>query len=133
MDDQTWKIAEEIAILREEQEMTFSAIGMKYNISSNKASYLYHRLLRKRRIARYQELYAAQNQTEITLSLTLGEGVVLQRILSHFQQHMIRKNARKDTTTYLFCNDPDYATAENLRSRLSDIEQEIRNRDRVRK
>ena len=49
MDAQTIKMSEEITKLREQQGLTFKAIGERYQISPEKASYLYQSFLRRRR------------------------------------------------------------------------------------
>ncbi len=49
MDEQRIQWSEEIARLREGEGMTFKAIGERYQISPEKASYLYQSFLRRRR------------------------------------------------------------------------------------
>ncbi len=56
MEEKTIKMAEEIADLRERQGLTFKAIAELYQISSGRASYLYQDCLRRRRLARYNEI-----------------------------------------------------------------------------
>ena len=129
MDEQTMKRAGEIAQLREESGMTFKAIGEKLGLSPSKTSYLYQALLRDRRAARYRELYAAQNQIDISLPLTLGEGVILRRIPFFYQNRVLREDSRRSSFSYLLRNDPDYATAENIQKRLFHIEHEIRRKN----
>lgn len=126
MDEQTIKRAEEIAALREEQGMTFKAIGELYQISPGKASYLYQDFLRRRRLARVHELYEEQNQIEVSIKMTLGEVVVLQRVLTFYQTWALRKNSRRAREENPLFKEPDYVTAKYLNSRLAKLEKEKR-------
>ena len=74
MSEQRIKLAEEIAKLREQQGMTFKAIGEMYQISPGKVSYLYQDFLRRRRLARVREMYQQENrQLTVSVKMTLGE------------------------------------------------------------
>lgn len=126
MDGETIKRAEEIAALREEQGMTFKAIGELYQISPGKASYLYQDFLRRRRLARVHELYEEQNQIEVSIKMTLGEVVVLQRILTFYQTWALRENSRRAREENPLFKEPDYVTAGYLNSRLARLEKEKR-------
>lgn len=126
MDEQTIKRAEEIAALREEQGMTFKAIGELYQISPGKASYLYQDFLRRRRLARVHELYEEQNQIEVSIKMTLGEVVVLQRVLTFYQTWALRENSRCAREENPVFKEPDYVTAGYLNNRLAKLEKEKR-------
>lgn len=126
MDKNMRKIAEEIAALREEQGMTFKAIGELYQISPGKAFYLYQDFLRRRRLARVYELYEEQNQIEVSIRMTLGEVVVLQRVLTFYQTWALRENSRRAREENPVFKEPDYVTAEYLNNRLAKLEKEKR-------
>ena len=126
MDEATMKKAEEIAALREQQGMTFKAIGEQYQMTPGRASYLYQTFLRRRRIARIHELYEQQNQTTVSVKMTLGEVVVLQRILSHYQTWVLRETSRRFREGNPLFQEPDYVTAEYLSERLAGLEKEKR-------
>lgn len=126
MKKQDEKRAEEIAELRELQGMTFKAIAERYQISPGKASYLYHDLQRRRRVQRHRELYEAQNQITVSFSLTLGEAVILQRLLLFYQKRVFAESARRGD----LADDPDYNTSEALLRRLFRLEHETREKAR---
>ena len=126
MKKQDEKQAEEIAELRELHGMTFKAIAERYQISSGKASYLYHDLQRRRRVQRHRELYEAQNQITVSFSLTLGEAVILQRLLLFYQKRVFAESARRGD----LADDPDYNTSEALLRRLFRLEHETREKAR---
>ena len=126
MDKQTEKWAEEIAELREQQGMTFKAIGERYQISPGRASYLYQNFLRRRRIARFQEQHEEQNRISVSFALTLGEVVILQRILFFYQNRIFCKNGRRLGKEDSVFHDPDYIAAGDLSRRLFGLERETR-------
>lgn len=126
MDKQMEKWAEEIAGLREQQKMTFKAIGEMYHISPGKVSYLYQDYLRRRRVARYREIHERQNQMSVSVSMTLGETVVLQRILTLYQIWALRESSRWDKKGNPLFQEPDCVTAEYLNRRLSELERKKR-------
>lgn len=132
MEDQQKKMAEEIAILREQQGLTFRAIGETLRLPPGKVSYLYHELQRQRRILRYRELREQQNQIAVSLSLTLGEGLVLQKVLSFYQNRMFRENSRYLGCGAQFPDDPDFAVAEELLRRISELDYETRQKTQSR-
>ena len=120
MDEATIKRAEEIAELREQQGMTFKAIGEMYQISPGKVSYLYQDFLRRRRLARFREMYEQENQLTVSVKMTLGEIVALQRILVFYQTWVRRESLRRRENP-LF-QEPDCVTAEYLRGRFAELE-----------
>ncbi len=130
MDEQSIKLAAEIAGLREQQGMTFKAIGEMYHISPGKASYLYQDHLRRRRIARYREIHEEQNQINVSVPMTLGEIAVLCRILSLYQIWVLRENSRRAKEENPLFKEPDYVTAEYLNRRLSELERKKRRKTR---
>lgn len=130
MDDQTIKLAAEIAKLRERESMTFKAIGERYQITPGKASYLYQDHLRRRRIARYREIHEEQNQINVSVSMTLGEIAVLRRILSLYQIWALRENSRRGKAENPLFEEPDRVTAEYLNRRLSELERGKRRKTR---
>ena len=130
MDDQKIKMAEEIAGLREQGGMTFKAIGELYQISPGKVSYLYQDHLRRRRVMRSRELHEAQNQITVSFALTLGEAVILQRILSFYRRRIFCKNSRQLGKEDSIFQDPDYLTAESLSLRLFRLESKTRRESR---
>ena len=102
MSEQRIKLAEEIAKLREQQGLTFKAIGEKYQISPGKASYLYQDFLRRRRLARVREMYEQENRLTVSVKITLGEIVVLRRILAFYQTWVHRESLRRRGKTPCF-------------------------------
>lgn len=130
MDEQRKKQAEEIAKLREEQGMTFRAISEKLRLSPGKVSYLYQELQKQRRIDRYWQLRERQNQISVSLPLTLGEGLVLQKILSSYELRTLRENSRYFSKGFQSSDDPDLAVAKGLLSRLSAIDQKTREKNK---
>ncbi|MCI9264755.1 MAG: hypothetical protein HFF06_09290 [Oscillospiraceae bacterium] len=128
MSEQRIKLAEEIAKLREQQGMTFKAIGEMYQISPGKVSYLYQDFLRRRRLARVREMYQQENrQLTVSVKMTLGEIVVLRRILAFYQTWVRRESLRRRGENPLF-QEPDCVTAEYLSSRFGELEKEKRRR-----
>lgn len=128
MSEQRIKLAEEIAKLREQQGMTFKAIGEMYQISPGKVSYLYQDFLRRRRLARVREMYQQENrQLTVSVKMTLGEIVVLRRILAFYQTWVHRESLRRRGENPLF-QEPDCVTAEYLSSRFGKLEKEKRRR-----
>ena len=127
MDAQTIKMSEEITKLREQQGLTFKAIGEMYQISPGKASYLYQDFLRRRRLARVREMYEQENRLTVSVKITLGEIVVLRRILAFYQTWVHRESLRRQGENPLF-QEPDCVTAEYLSSRFGKLEKEKRRR-----
>lgn len=130
MNEQTIKMAGEIADLRERREMTFKEIGELYQISPGRASYLYQDHLRRRRIARYREIHEKQNQMPVCVKLTLGEVLVLQRILSYYQGWKFRENSRRTQGENPLFEEPDCITARYLCEKLLRLEKEKRRESR---
>ncbi|MCI8475329.1 MAG: hypothetical protein HFF07_08355 [Oscillospiraceae bacterium] len=94
MDDQTIKLSEEIADLRERQSLTFKAIAQQYQITPARASHLYRVCLYRRRLAHYREMHERENQMTLSVKLTMGELAVLQRILSYYELWQLRESTR---------------------------------------
>ena len=130
MDEQTIKMSEEIADLRERQEMTFKEIGELYQITPGRASYLYQDCLRRRRLARYHEMHERQNQMAVTVKLTLGELIVLRRILSYYQGWKFRETSRRTRVENPLFEEPDCVTAKYLVERFLLLEKEKRRKAR---
>ncbi len=127
MDAQTIKMSEEITKLREQQGLTFKAIGEMYQISPGKASYLYQDFLRRRRLARVREMYEQENRLTVSVKITLGEIVALRRILAFYQTWVRRESLRRRGDSPLF-QEPDCVTAEYLSSRFAELEKKKRRR-----
>lgn len=132
MDEATIKKAEEITKLREQQGMTFKAIGEMYQISPGKVSYLYQDFLRRRRLARVHEMYEQENRLTVSVKMTLGEIVALRRILAFYQTWVRRESLRRRGENPLF-QEPDCVTAEYLNGRFAKLEKEKRRRARENK
>lgn len=132
MDEQAIKMSEEITRLREEQKMTFKAIGEVYHISPSRVSYLYQAFLRRRRIARYRELHEQENQMTVCVKMTLGELVVLQRVLSLYHTWALQENSRSAHGGNPLFKEPDCVTAGYLEGRFRKIEGEKREEARKR-
>ena len=126
MDEQAIKLSEEIARLREQEGMTFKAMGERFQISPGRASYLYQQFLRRRRLAHYHEMHEKQNQMTVCVKMTLGEIAVLRRILSLYQDWTRRENSRRADRGNPLFKEPDCMTAEYLEQRFSRLEQEKR-------
>ena len=80
-----------IVTLREEQKLSFRAIGERLELSASKTSYAYHRATRKLRVNRFHTLREEQNQNMVSFSLSVGEAVTLQRILGTTRNTLRRK------------------------------------------
>ena len=130
MEEKTIKMAEEIADLRERQGLTFKAIAELYQISSGRASYLYQDCLRRRRLARYNEMHKRQNQMIVTVKMTLGEIVVLRRILSYYENWQFRENNRYTKGKNPLFQEPDCVIEKYLEERFLLFEKEKRRKDR---
>lgn len=115
-----------IVKLREEQKLSFRAIGERLELSSGKISYAYHRAKRKLRLNRFHELREEQNRIIVSFPLMVGEVVVLRHILSLFREWK-RKDCRNDPSELQeVWNDPEYLAAEDLEKRLSALERAAR-------
>ena len=108
MEEKTIKMAEEIADLRERQGLTFKAIAELYQISSGRASY----------------------QMIVTVKMTLGEIVVLRRILSYYENWQFRENNRYTKGKNPLFQEPDCVIAKYLEERFLLLEKEKRRKDR---
>lgn len=118
--DETTNREEEIADLRERQGLTYKAIGERYHISPSRAAQIYRRLQRRRQEQRRRELYQKENQKTVSFSLTLGEVVVLNKILLDFRVKKVCGGRRGPM------EDVDYLVAARLSSRLSKLEHDTR-------
>ena len=115
-----------IVTLREEQKLSFRAIGERLELTPNKTSYAYHRAARKLRINRYHQLREEQNLIMVSLSLSVGEVVILRRVLSLFREWK-RKDCRGNySELQKIWNDPEYLVAGDLETRLSGLERAAR-------
>ncbi len=105
----------EIAKLREKEKQTFKVIGKHFGISASRASRIYHLVQRKRRTAKRQALLLPENQVILSFSLSRGEAIVLDKLLSatlegHLDYHLQIESHKLD---------PDYLCAAKLQKRLS--------------
>lgn len=126
MDEQRKRQAEEITDLRDHQGLTYRAIGEKLHITPGKVSYLYYELQAQRRVARYWELRKEQNQIPVFLPLTLGECLVLQKVLSFYEERMLRENSRHPRSATGLNDDPDFVKAKKLLHRISELDRATR-------
>lgn len=115
-----------IVTLREEQKLSFRAIGERLELSASKTSYAYHRATRKLRVNRFHALREEQNQSMVSFSLSVGEAVTLQRILSLFQSWKMKDCRGNYSELQKAWNDPEYLAAEGLGKRLSALERAAR-------
>lgn len=112
--------------LREREKLSFRAIGERYGISPSKASTIYYRAQRELKIRQYRELWREQNQKEVSFPLTLGEAVVLKRILVLFQDWKLNDCQKTERGYRELCQDPEHLTAKALEQRLILLEQKTR-------
>lgn len=124
MDEQIITREEEIVDLREREKMSFRAIGERCQLSAQQVSVIYHKAQRKRRLERAHMMWEEQNQKIASLELSIGEAVILQRILLLFQCWKL-KECRKGEGKEIF-EDPDYVVAEKLLSRARKLEKSAR-------
>lgn len=122
---------EEITDLREQQGLTFKAIGERYHISPDKASRIYHRVQYNRREQRRQELRREENQQVVAFELTLGEAVILQRILYAFGTWKLRDGNYRIGKKHGAVQDADYIVSRELGRRLIALEKDTRQSDKV--
>lgn len=115
-----------IVTLREEQRLSFRAIGELLELSPNKTSYIYHQTTRKLRHNRFHELREEQNQIIVSFPLMVGEVVILRRILFLFQKWK-RGDCRGNHPEFQeLKNDPEYLAAEDMEKRLAALERAAR-------
>lgn len=115
-----------IVTLREEHKLSFRAIGERLELPPNKTSYAYHLAARKLRLNRFHELREEQNRIMVSLSLSVGETVTLQRILSLFRVWKMDDCRNNDSELQEIWNDPEYLVAGDLEMRLSELERAAR-------
>lgn len=120
----------EIARLREGEGLSYRAIGERYGITPGRASQLYHSLVRKRQERQWKEFNEAQNQKNVSIDFTLGEIVVLQRILHCYmlEERGKIRHTLNNPDMELLESGVDYITAERLSSRLCAAENQNRER-----
>lgn len=123
---------EEIQRLREVEGLTYREIAERYGINPSRVSQIYHSILRKRREQQQKEFYESQNRKTVSFELTLGEIVVLQRILVCYMLGESGKiwHTRTNSDQEELENSIDYMTAESLSHRLHVTENQ--NRERLR-
>lgn len=123
---------DEIMRLREIEGLSYRVIGEQFGISKSRASQIYHSILRKRREQQWKEFYEAQNRKTVSFELTLGEIVILQRILVCYMLEERGKiwHTRTNSDQEELENSIDYMTAESLSRRLHVTENQ--NRERLR-
>lgn len=121
---------EELTDLREQQGLTFKALGERYHISPAKASQIYHKVQFNRQVQRRREMRRQENQQVVAFELTLGEAVVLQRILYAFGTWKLRDGNYRIGKKYGALQDVDYITSGELRRRLMDLEGDTRQSDK---
>lgn len=115
-----------IVTLREEQKLSFRAIGERLELSPSKTSYTYYQATRKLRLNRFHELHDKQNQIIVSFSLTVGEAVTLQRILSLFGTGKMKDCWANNAEFQELKNDPEYLAAEDMKKRLAALERAAR-------
>lgn len=104
----------EIARMREVEKKTFRVIGSQFGISGSYASKIYHHLQRKRRKAKRWLLSQPENQVKLSLSLTRGELLVLEKILSSVLDGKLDSCLQIESHDF----DPDYLTAKRVRQQF---------------
>lgn len=109
----------EIAQLREKEKQTFKIIGKRFGISASRASRIYHLIQRKRRTAKRQGLLLPENQVILSFSLSRGEAIVLDKILSATLEGRLDYQLQIESHEL----DPDYLCAVELQRRLSALPQ----------
>lgn len=112
----------EIERLREKEGLSFREIGLRFQISANRASFLYRQARRKHNEQRRWELYQEQNMRPVTLNLTLGEIVQLRRILTDYGRLREFRIHAKSIERELLQADIDYINAGRLHDKLMEIE-----------
>lgn len=117
---------QEIVDLREREQMTFRAIGERYQLSAGQAAGIYHKVQRKQRLERARVMRQAQNQKVVSLEISVGEIVMLQRILYLFQHWKMKDSWGREGEWEQTREDPDLVTAEELLRRICKLEREAR-------
>ena len=115
-------IEKEIVALREEQKLSFRLIGEQCGMTTSKATHLYHKASRMLRANRCHELRQKQNLITVSFELSIGETVILQRILQLFQSWKMSNCRGNSAEWHALQSDPDYLSAIDLQRRLSDLE-----------
>lgn len=119
----------EIFRLRDSEGLSYGAISERLGITKRRASQLYHDVLRHQRKVRREEFYKKENAKIITFVLTLGEVVVLQRILDDYafnKQNKLRHTICNPDLDALRTECIDYISAEKLSRRLHAAETQNR-------
>lgn len=100
--------------------LTFGKIAEMLGISRSRASQIYHKALGKQDFMRRQEFYAEQNQKDISLTLKLGEIVVLQRILNEYLKFKMQSihHTKSNGDWEALQKDVDFKTARILEKRI---------------
>lgn len=110
-----------IVRLREEEGLTFAAIGERCGVAAPRASYLYKFARRKLRNERRRELYRAENQKMVTFELSLGEVEALLGILEAYLQPPGSEAAAGRPG--ILGTGVDHTTAQRIRRRLQLLDQ----------
>ena len=119
-------LEQEIFTLREQKCLTYKAIGEQFHISPSRASQIFHAAQRKLQAAKRRELYLEENKMVVPVELSLGEIVVLRRILLVFSTWYFHKEPHSLSRWNECLKDVDYTTGEELGKRLFAIEQKVR-------
>ncbi len=117
---------QEIVALRDEEELTFKAIGERYHISASRASQIYRSEQRRMRSEKRKEFYEAEKRKTVSLDLTLGEVEILIRILGNFKRRKMRAGGKLEEKKRTYLEDVEYLTAEDLSVRLYRLERDAR-------
>lgn len=126
MNEKITQREQEIVDLREREQMTFRAIGERYQISAGQAANIYHRAQRSRRLERARMMREEQNQKIVSLEISVGEIVMLRRILYLFQHWKMKDSWSRKSEWEQVREDPDFVTAGELINRICKLEREAR-------
>lgn len=103
----------------------YTKIAAKYQLSTNTVAVHYRSALRKQRERNARQFREEQNRHEVSVRLTLGEIVILQRILSGYAWSAMRLEMGRVKNKYvnqLEEEDIDYITAQKLSYQFHEIE-----------
>ena len=100
--------------------LTFAKIAETLGISRSRASQIYHNALGKQDLMRRQEFYLEQNQKNVSVTLKLGEVVVLQRILNEYLKLKMNaiRNTKNNSDWEALQKDVDFNTAKTLQKQM---------------
>lgn len=108
---------------------SFTKIAKEYRLSPTTVSAHYRHVLRKQSELKMRQFREIQNKQEVSVTMTLGEAVILQRILSGYVWSAIKQESARLKNKHVIelqKEDIDFIIAQKLFSQLQEIEEHTR-------